>query len=258
MKQMASKIDIHQLDVFDFLNDKVKDNSIDLAIIDPPYNMKKADWDKFKNHDAFLEFTFAWIYQLLPKLKHSSSLYIFNTSFNAAYILPFLVQEGMDFKNWIVWNKQDGISAPKIKYVNGSEAILFFTRGTPVFNHDDIREPYKSTERMKHAAKKGIIKNGKRWFPNPKGRLCSEIWDFSSVRHTQKVHGKIKATPHLTPKPIAMIERMIMASSKKKDLVLDCFLGSGTTAKACKNLERNFIGCERDKKYFKLCREAIK
>ena len=251
------KIDIYCLDVFDFLNEKVKDNSVDLAIVDPPYNMKKAAWDKFKDHTSYLQFTFAWIEALVPKLKASSSIYIFNTPFNSAYILPFLVEAGLDFGNWIVWNKQDGISAPKTKYVNGSESILFFTRGNPVFNYDNIREPYKSTERIKHAAQKGILKNGKRWYPNPNGRLCSEVWDFASVRHTQKVNGKVVATPHLTPKPIAMIERMVKASSEKGDLVLDCFLGSGTTAKACQNLGRNFVGCEKDKTYYKLCLKEL-
>jgi site-specific DNA-methyltransferase (adenine-specific) len=106
---------IYNLDVFDFLNTKVADNSIDLAVIDPPYNMKKADWDTFKNQDDFLNFTFAWIKALLPKLKQDSSLYIFNTSFNSAYILQFLVGQGLDFKNWIVWNKQDGINSQPLK-----------------------------------------------------------------------------------------------------------------------------------------------
>lgn len=147
---------IYCLDVLDFLHTKVADGSIDLAVIDPPYNMKKADWDTFKNQDDFLNFTFTWIKALLPKLKQDSSLYIFNTSFNCAYILQFLVGQGLDFKNWIVWNKQDGISSPKTKFVNGSETILFFTKGKPTFNFDDIREPYKSTDRIKHAVKKAF------------------------------------------------------------------------------------------------------
>jgi site-specific DNA-methyltransferase (adenine-specific) len=71
----------------------------------------------------------------------------------------------LEFKNWIVWNKQDGISAPKSKFVNGSETILFFTKGKPTFNFNDIRQPYKSTDRMKHAAKKGILKNGSFFAP---------------------------------------------------------------------------------------------
>ncbi len=253
-KVVQTKINkIYHLDVFDFLNTKVANNSIDLAVIDPPYNMKKADWDTFESQDDFLSWTFHWIELLLPKLKQNSSLYIFNTPFNSAYILQFLTAQQMTFKNWIVWNKQDGISSPKNKFVNGSETILFFTRGNPVFNFDDIREPYKSTDRMKYASKKGIIKNGKRWFPNPHGRLCSEIWGFSSHRHKNKANGKVQKMPHLTPKPLDMIERIIKASSNKGDLVLDCFVGSGTTAIASRKLDRNFIGCEKNARYYKLC-----
>ena len=252
------EISVYNLDVFNFLNEKVREKSIDLAIVDPPYNMGKAYWDKFKNHDEFLEFTFAWIESLVPKLKDSSSLYIFNTPFNSAYILPFLVDQGLTFKNWIVWNKQDGISAPKTKFVNGSEAILFFAKGNPVFNYDDVREPYKSTDRMQHAARKGIIKNGKRWYPNPNGRLCSEVWDISSARHNKKVNGKVLAQNHVTPKPISMIERMVKASSNENGLVLDCFLGGGTTALACQNLGRNFIGCEGDITYYNYSLESLK
>ena len=57
---------------------------------------------------------------------------------------------------------------------------------------------------------------------------------------------------HLTPKPTKMIERIIKASSNKNELVLDCFLGSGTTAVVSKRLNRKFIGCEQDKKYYQL------
>lgn len=258
-KNITAEVDkIYNLDVFDFLNNKVADNSVDLAVIDPPYNMKKADWDTFKNQDDFLNFTFSWIEVLLPKLKENSSLYIFNTSFNSAYILQFLVKQGLDFKNWIVWDKQDGISAPKTKFVNGSETILFFTKGSPTFNFNDIRQPYKSTDRIKHATKKGILKNGKRWFPNPDGRLCSEIWNFSSERHKNKINGKVQKMQHLTPKPKDMIERIIKASSNKSDLVLDCFMGSGTTAIVSQKLDRHFIGTESNKTYYETCIEQLK
>lgn len=257
MKKDIKKNCIYNLDVINFLNNKVDDNSVDLAVIDPPYNMKKADWDTFKSQDDFLKFTFDWVETLLPKLKDNSSLYIFNTAFNSAYILQFLVSNGLEFKNWIVWNKQDGINAPKSKFVNGSETILFFTKGKPTFNFNDIRQPYKSTDRMKHAAKKGILKNGKRWFPNPDGCLCSEIWDFSSERHKVKVNGKVQKMKHLTPKPKDMIKRIIKASSNKNDLVLDCFMGSGTTAVVSKKMGRNYIGTELNKDYYNLCIKAL-
>ena len=64
--------------------------------------------------------------------------------------------------------------------------------------------------------------------------------------------------PHLTPKPLDMIERIIKASSNKGDLVLDCFMGIGTTALACKNLKRNFIGCDNNEEFVRIANERLK
>lgn len=248
---------IYNLDCFDFLN-KIDDNSINLAVIDPPYNMSKADWDTFKSHQAFLDFTYKWIDELLPKLKQDGSLYIFNTPFNSAFIMQYLVSKGMFFQNWITWDKRDGLGASKRKYSNGQETILFFTKSDKhIFNYNDIRVPYESTDRILHASEKGILKNGKRWFPNPKGRFCGEVWHITSERHKQKVNGKVQKMEHLTPKPFDLVERIIKASSKKGDLVLDCFVGSGTTAFVAKSLGRNFICADKDKKYVELAKKNL-
>ena len=250
---------IHKMDVFDFLNKEVKDESVDLAIVDPPYNLSKAEWDTFKSQEAFLQFTYDWIDAMLPKIKATGSFYIFNTPYNAAHILCFLSSRGMHFQNWIVWDKRDGLASAKRKYVNGQESILFFSKAQKhIFNHDDIRVPYNSTDRMAHAAKKGIIKNGKRWYPNPNGKLCGEVWHFSSERHKRKVNGRVVKMDHLSPKPVAMIERMVKASSSQGDLVLDCFMGSGTTAVVSAKLGRNFIGCEKDPDYHAVCQRNLK
>ena len=248
---------IYNLDCFDFLN-KIDDNSINLAVIDPPYNMSKADWDTFKSHQAFLDFTYKWIDALLPKLKQDGSLYIFNTPFNSAFIMQYLVSKGMFFQNWITWDKRDGLGASKRKYSNGQETILFFTKSDKhIFNYNDIRVPYESTDRLLHASEKGILKNGKRWFPNPKGRFCGEVWHITSERHKQKVNGKVQKMEHLTPKPFDLVERIIKASSKRGDLVLDCFVGSGTTAFVAKSLDRNFICADKDKKYVELAKKNL-
>ncbi|MDR2644344.1 MAG: site-specific DNA-methyltransferase [Planctomycetaceae bacterium] len=248
---------IYHLDCFKFLN-KINDGSIDLAVIDPPYNMRKAEWDTFVSETDFFQWTFSWIDALLPKLKQTGSVYIFNTPYNSAFILQHLSHRKLIFQNWITWDKRDGLGSSKRKYSNGQETILFFTKSKKyTFNYDDIRVPYESTERIDHAAKKGILKNGKRWFPNPNGRFCGEVWHFPSERHVTKVNGKVQKLPHITPKPLAMIERIIKASSNIGDIVLDCFIGSGTTAIAAKKLERNFIGADSNLSYIKLAQQKI-
>lgn len=240
---------IYMSDVFDFLS-ALEDNSIDLAIVDPPYNLGKGKWDTFANSEAYFDFTFAWIDMLIPKLKSTATLYLFNTAYNSAIVLNHLRDRDLVFKNWITWYKKDGFSSTKKKYVNTQETILYYTKTADcIFNCDDIRLPYLSTDRMAHAAKKGILKNGKRWFPNPNGRLCNDVWEITSQRHKEKVNGKTQALSHPTVKPYEMIERMIKASSKKGDLVLDLFSGSGMTSIVSKALNRNFIGCEGDEAY---------
>lgn len=248
---------IYHADCLEFL-DRVQDRSVNLAVIDPPYNMRKADWDTFASDKDFFDFTYRWIDALIPKLKENGSLYIFNTPFHSAYILHHVVRKGLNFQNWITWDKRDGMGGAKRRYSNGQETILFFTKGNNhVFNYDAIRLPYESTDRIEHAKIKGILKDGKRWFPNPKGKLCREVWHITSERHKNKINGKTPKMPHLTPKPLEMIERIIQASSRKGDLVLDCFVGSGTTAVAAKKLGRNFLCCDSNKDYVKLAQKNL-
>ncbi len=250
--------EVYNLDCFKFLK-KVDNDVIDLAVIDPPYNMKKAEWDTFKSHNDFLKFTYKWIDALIPKIQDNGSLYIFNTPYNSAFIMQYLISKKMIFQNWITWDKRDGLGTSKRKYANGQETILFFTKSNKyVFNYDDVRVPYESTERIRHASEKGILKNGKRWFPNPKGRYCGEVWHISSERHKNKINGKIIKLGHETPKPLDMIERIIKASSNPDNLVLDCFVGTGTTALAAKKLKRNFICSDMNKNYVYLAKEKLK
>ena len=115
---------IYCMDCFKFL-EKIEDDSIDLAVIDPPYNLKMAKWDTFNSHDDFLKFTSQWIDKIIPKLKKTGSLYIFNTPFNSAYILQHLVNKKMRFKTGkVVSNKMIGtiiikvdVSKPHPKYL---------------------------------------------------------------------------------------------------------------------------------------------
>ncbi len=245
-------------DVFPFL-DKVEPESIDLAIIDPPYNLHQGDWDTFTSAEDFINFTYKYLDKVIFTLKPSGSLYIFNTAFNSAFILTHLCSKGLKYKNWITWYKKDGFSACRKRFCNNQETILFFTKAEQnfTFNCDAVRTPYLSGERIKAAQTKGILKNGKRWFPNPNGKLCTDVWEFSSVRLTNKKGGKTVKQKHPTPKPEGIIERMILASSNKGDLILDLFSGTGTTAYCAKKLGRNFISCESNKEYCTIINERI-
>jgi len=238
---------------------KIPNGSIDLICVDPPYNMKKGDWDTFKSEQEFLKFTFEWIKLADSKLKKGGSFYIFNTPRNSAYILTYLESLGYHYQNWITWNKKDGFTSTKKRFLPEQETIVFVTKpgGAVTFNADAVRVPYESTERIDAARKKGILKNGKRWYPNELGRLCSDVWHFSSERLVNKKKGKTETGEHPTIKPLGMIERIIQASSNEGDVVLDFFCGSGTTLVAAAKHNRNYIGADLNNQYVKLAKKRV-
>lgn len=228
----------------------ILNNSIDLIVADPPYNISISEWDTFETEEKYFIFMKNWLLKAISKLKNNGSIYLFNNSKNSAKLLMFLEECGLNIQNSIIWYKKDGFAPSKRKYINNQETILFLTKGDDyIFNYEEIRVPYESKERIEAATKNGILKNGKRWFPNENGKMCTDVWEFSSDRHQNKINGKTVKAIHPTVKPSAMIERIILASSNEGDVVLDLFSGSGTTSIAAKKLKRNFIAIENNKEY---------
>lgn len=238
-------------DVFNFLK-KLPKKSIDLCIADPPYNINIGEWDTFNNEKEYFTFMKRWIRLLLPRMKDSGSIYLFNNQYNSAILLNTLTSKGWKLNNWITWYKKDGFHPTKTRYVSNQETITFYSKINTknTFNYDDVRMPYLSTERFASAKETGLMgKNGKRWFPNCKGKLCTDVWEFSSDRHNNKQNGRIQKCIHPTPKPEKLIERIILASSNENNLVLDLFSGTGTTSYVAKKNKRNFIGCDNKQQY---------
>lgn len=250
--------EIFNKDINSFLKENVVDDSVALIIADPPYNLSIAPWDTFDSQKSYFLFMKSWLKLAYKKLKDDGSIYLFNNQYNSAKLLPILEKIGFNYIDWIVWYKKDGFNASRKKYVNNQETILFLSKSKNfVFNYDDIRIPYFSKNRIEHAKTKGILKNNKRWFPNEKGRLCTNVWEFSSYRHNNKENGRLTKTNHPTPKPQEMIKRMILASSNENDLVLDLFFGSGTASLLAKELKRNSLGCDSDKIFFDLASDQL-
>ncbi|MCP4337069.1 MAG: site-specific DNA-methyltransferase [Mycoplasma sp.] len=251
-----SKNNIFNDDVIRWM--KNTDNKYDLIIADPPYNQGIDSWDKFDEKDYWL-FMQDWIKESSKLLNKGGSIWIFNNPLNSAKTIPLLEKNNLTFQNWITWYKKDGFGAPKTKFRTMQETILFFTNGQKPsdFNFDIVRVPYKSKERMEAAKTKGIVKNGKRWFPNENGALRSDVWEFSSHRHNTKINGKLIKQLHSTPKPEALIKTIIKTHFKKDMHVLDLFSGSGTTSVVCRNMNINSDGVELNKDYYEVIKEKL-
>jgi site-specific DNA-methyltransferase (cytosine-N4-specific) len=245
-------------DAIDFLRSLPR-NSVDMICVDPPYNLRKGTWDDFPSKGAFLAFTRNWIANALAVLVPGGSFYVFNTPENAAHILVHCQSLGLELRNWITWDKRDGFTSTKSRFVPTQETILYFVKpGAPAtFNADAVRQPYASHQRIAAATRKGILKDGKRWFPNPAGKLCTDVWHVVSERHRTKVNGRTQKSTHPTQKPVELIERIVLASTKPDGIVLDFFAGSGTTAVAAIGLGRRFVGCDSDAKYVALSNNRI-
>lgn len=229
-------------------------SSVDLVVADPPYNMNKANWDSFNDDDEFIEWHMDWIEETYRILKPTGSLYVFNAPGYAAMILTDTLRTlDFQFQNWITWDKRDGVGASKNRWVWKQETILFFTKSSQfTFNAEDVRVPYDHPPRST-----GILKNGKRYYQNPKGRLCTDVWHFPSARHMEKVNGKTVKLNHVTPKPLNMIKHIIKASSNEFDLVVDPFVGSGTTAAAAIELDRLYAVNDFDRTSVDLTKKRI-
>lgn len=220
------------------------DNSIDLVVADPPYNLGKDygnDSDK-QTTKQFLLWTEQWLNLVIPKIKETGSLYIFTTWRYSPEIFVFLKSK-MLMINEIIWDRKVpsmGGSTRRFSSVHDTVG-LFVKNKDYYFDLDSVRIPYD--EETKKARSRSIFV-GKKWLEmgyNPK-----DVWSISRLH---KIHSERE--DHPTQKPLEVIERMIKASCPKNGIVLDPFLGSGTTAAACLLNERHFVGFELNTTYYR-------
>ena len=229
---------------------KVPKNFVNLIVIDPPYNELPKDWDEF-NDWSLLNHQFDRV------LKKNGQLYIFGKQPMLSEIY-YILKEKFDFRFELVWNKNKGLWSSNYMPMRSHELIWCFKKKNTkpsdlVFDLDSIKKPGKpyvrknravSTVRNNWEANRTIVKDGRR-FPLTVLNLPSVINRKEKVKHP-------------TQKPVEILRWIIKSSSKPKHVILDCFMGSGTTAVVCSELRRNFIGCETDKTFHKLSQKRIK
>ncbi|MDR2117831.1 MAG: site-specific DNA-methyltransferase [Planctomycetaceae bacterium] len=219
---------------------KMSDESVDLVIADPPYNLGKeyGNLSDCQCFTEYLDFMRQWLNECKRILRKDGTIYVFVGFRMISYVYQILERElKMNFVNWICWHYTQGIGKTK-GFSPRHDDILMFTRShNYYFNLDAVRIPqkyYRSINNMRGA--------------NP-----GDVWEFSHVHYCNG-----NRQQHPTQKPEGLIERMILASSDCGGVVLDPFAGSGTTPRVCQQTNRNCIGIEINPQYVKIIKQRLK
>lgn len=233
---------LYQGDCITIMKD-LNEKTIDLIFADPPYflsngglsinsgkivSVDKGEWDKKTSYGSTEEFTYCWLKECHRILKEDGSIWVSGTNHNIFEVHKVMMTLGFKLINLVVWHKSD---PPPLIYKNKfrfSHEMLIWAKKEKkhYFNYDEM---YK-------------INN----------REMEDLWTIPAVQINEKEFGY-----HPTQKPLLLLNRIITATSRRGDIVLDPFMGSGTTCVSAILNDRKFIGIEQDEKHFRTAKARI-
>ena len=235
---------------------KLDDRSVDLVVTDPPYAIDKAEWDEFESLEVYVDWCDLWLAEIARVLAPHGSAYVCGFSEILADVKARSAKR-FDGCRWLIWYYRNKANLGK-DWGRSHESILHLrTEGTKV-DVDAIRVPYNGHTTKYPARSQAVssqynrgVKRDK-WVPNPLGAKPRDVIEIPVI-----CNGMTEKTAHATQKPEALIEKLILASSKPGGLVVDPFVGSGTTAVVASRLERRWIAGDADARYVGLTRERL-
>jgi len=241
-------------DVLDLLSE-IPDTSVDLVVSSPPYNIGKVKNDRKPLND-YLEWQKKVLSECNRVLKPTGSIFWevgAYVSDGGEHIpldikfFPILEELGMFPRNRIIWIRPHGVHA-KNKFSGRHEAILWFTKSKDYkFFLDPIKVPQKYlTKKYWNGNKKGELSC------DPLGKNVGDVWAFRNVRHNHD-----EDTIHPTQFPEDLIERILLCTTEPSDLILDPFMGVGTTAVVAKRFNRHFCGSEINEEYVAIANQRL-
>jgi site-specific DNA-methyltransferase (adenine-specific) len=233
-------------------------NSVELIFADPPYNIKKAEWDTFKSQESYIEWSLSWITEAQRVLKKNGSLYICGFS----EILADIKWAASDMFNgckWLIWFYRNKANLGN-DWGRSHESILHFRKSKEfIFNIDEVRIPYNNHTLkypVRPQADSSKYSNGKKkkylWEPNPLGAKPKDVFEIPTISN-----GAWEKYPHETQKPVELLRKIILSSSNPDSLILDPFGGSGTTFAVAEAYKRRWIGSELNPQYCEVIRERL-
>lgn len=274
---------------------KLPSNSVDLVIADPPYwKVINEKWDyQWRTENDYIYWTKQWVKEVARVIKKTGSFYLFGYFRTLAYLLPEIERENFSLRQQIIINKGiKAISGRATKnykmFPNVTESILFFN-----YNHQpEIKKFLLQKQKEKGLTAKqineamGVKSNGGGlWSLYTGENILAQVPTKEQWEKLEKILGFRKSYSevnfifnpqmgftdvwndidfykekryHPTQKPIKLVERLINASTNEGMVVLDPFIGAGSTALACLNLKRYYIGIDIEPEYIQISKERIR
>jgi modification methylase len=233
---------------------QLPDGSVDAIFADSPYNLRlggktlyrpedqtaaravRDSWDVFVSNAEYDEFTRMWLAECKRILKPDGSMWVIGSYHNIFRVGSILQDLGFWILNDVVWVKSNPMPNFRgTRFTNAHETLIWATptkTGKYTFNYETMKK----------------LNGGKQMRSN---------WNINICLGEERVKDENGKSLHTTQKPMDLLRRVILSSTKPGDIILDPFIGSGTTAAAAKELGRNFIGFEQDASYVQAARARI-
>ncbi len=232
---------------------RLPEKSVDLIFADPPYNLQLGgeltrpdnsevdavtdEWDQFDSFDQYDLFTHAWMEAARRVLKDSGAIWVIGSYHNIFRVGSTLQDAGFWIMNDVVWRKSNPMPNFKgTRFTNAHETLIWATKHPNqkpyTFNYDALKT-FNDDLQMR------------------------SDWTIPICTGSERLKKDDGKKVHPTQKPEALLHRVLLATSKPGDLVLDPFSGTGTTAAVAKALGRRFIGIEQDQSYIRHSRERL-
>ena len=229
----------------DYLN-SMPAKSVDMIFADPPYNLSndgfsvhsgkrvsvnKGEWDRSQGVEQDFSFHSSWIRACNRVLKDDGTIWISGT-YHSIYACGYALNlHGFRVLNEIIWYKPN--AAPNLgrrMFTASHETLIWASKGKKAkhtFNYEDMRQGQFPSDNLKNA-----------------GKQMRSVWSITTPKAWEKRYGK-----HPTQKPEALLERIVLSSTNRRDVILDPFCGSGTTGVVALRHGRKFIGIDLSAEY---------
>ena len=231
---------------------KIPDETFDVIFADPPYNLQLKNhlirpdrskvsavndkWDQFKNFKKYDEFCLSWLKESRRTLKKNGTIWIIGSYHNIFRLGKIIQDLGFWILNDIIWNKNNPMPNFRgTRFTNAHETLIWASKDE------------KSKYTFNYQSLKCL---------NDDLQMRSN-WNLPICNGSERLKKNGKKI-HSTQKPESLLHRVLLASSNKGDIILDPFLGTGTSATVAKKLGRSYFGIEKEKKYFRAAEQRIK